>query len=105
MNYYRRKIFENCKFNLRFLGNEWIYAMTSIVKDLGGTIVISIDETTHFIIENKINSNKIYNKNNSQMYVNVNYIFQCYFNLYKFNELDKKYKAINSNFLSPVKNN
>ena len=105
MNYYRRKIFENCKFNLKFLGNEWIYAITSIVKDLGGTIVISIDETTHFIIENKINSNKIYNKNNSQMYVNVNYIFQCYFNLYKFNELDKKFKAINSNFLSPVKNN
>lgn len=97
MNFYRKKIFENCIFNLKFLDNEWHYLMNSIIRDLGGTISISIDETTHFIIEKTINSKNILYNNNSQKYVNVNYIIQCYFNLHKLDEDDKKYKAINKN--------
>lgn len=95
INCNRKKIFEDCKFNLKYLDNEWINPMSLIIKELGGTIVIPINEATHFILENKINSNKILNKNKTQKYVNVNYIIQCYLNLYKFNESDKKYKAIN----------
>ena len=96
MDFYRKKIFENCLFNLKFLDNEWHYRMISIIKDLGGKISISVDDSTHFIISNKINSNKLINKKDNQKYVNVNYIIQCYFNLYKLDELDIQYnQAIN----------
>lgn len=93
MDYFRKKIFENCKFNLKFLDNEWFYAMSSIINDLGGTITVINDETTHFIIENKYNLKKIYGLKKSSLFINVKYIFQCYFNLYRFNELDKQFKA------------
>lgn len=91
MDYYRKKIFENCLFNLKFLDNKFHYPMISIIKDLGGKISISIDDSTHFIIENKLNSKKLFNKKNYQKYVTVNYIIQCYFNLYKLDELDQNY--------------
>ena len=91
MNYFRKKIFEKCKFNLKYLSKDWNYSMSLIVKDLGGNITPSINDTTHFIVENKINTNKISNKNKLQKYVNINYIFQCYFNLYKFSESDCKF--------------
>ena len=91
MNYFRKKIFEKCKFNLKYLSKDWNYSMSLIVKDLGGNITPSINDTTHFIVENKINTNKISNKNKLQKYVNINYIFQCYFNLYKFSESDYKF--------------
>ena len=94
MNFYRKKIFENCIFNLKFLDNNWHYLMNSIITDLGGKISISKDESTHFIAEKSINSNNILYNNNSQKFVNVNYIIQCYFNLYKFDENEKKFKAI-----------
>ena len=91
MNYYRKKIFENCKFNLKYLGTNWDYTINLIMKDLGGIITNSIKETTHFVIENKLNLNKIYNNNKFQKFVNINYILQCYFNLIKFNESDKRF--------------
>lgn len=91
MNYYRKKIFENCKFNLKYLGTNWDYTINLIIKDLGGIITNSIKETTHFVIENKLNLNKIYNNNKFQKFVNINYILQCYFNLIKFNESDKRF--------------
>lgn len=94
MNYYRRNIFKNCKFNLKYLSNKWIMVVTSIIKDLGGSFTTHMNETTHFIIENNINSKNIINKNKLQKYVNVNYIFQCYFNLYKCSELDKRFNNI-----------
>ena len=68
--------------------------MISIIRELGGNISFSIEEATHFIIESKINSNKIIFKKDFQQYVNLNYIFQCYFNLYKFSENDIKFSAI-----------
>ena len=91
MNYYRKKIFENCKFNLKYLGTNWDYTINLIIKDLGGIITNSIKETTHFVIESKLNLNKIYNNNKFQKFVNINYILQCYFNLIKFNESDKRF--------------
>ena len=94
MDYYRKKIFENCLFNLKFLDNGWHYRMISIIKDLGGKISLSVDDSTHFIIENTINSKKLFNKKDNQKYVNVNYIIQCYFNLYKLDELDKYYNRV-----------
>ena len=94
INIYRKKIFENCFFNLKFLDNKWHHAMNSIIKELGGKISLSIEEATYFIIESKINLNKIIFRKDFQQYVNVNYIFQCYFNLNKFYENDIKYRAI-----------
>ena len=94
VNIYRKKIFDNCFFNLKFLENKWHHIMISIIKELGGNISFSIEEATHFIIESKIDSNKIIFKKDFQQYVNVNYIFQCYFNLYKFSENDIKFSAI-----------
>lgn len=91
MNYYRKKIFENCKFNLNYLGINWNYAINLIIKDLGGSITNSLKEATHFVIESKINFNKIIKKNKLQKLVNVNYILQCYFNLIKLNESDKRF--------------
>ena len=91
MNYYRKKIFENCKFNLKYLSTNWDYTINLIIKDLGGIITNSIKETTHFVIESKLNLNKIYNNNKFQKFVNINYILQCYFNLIKFNESDKRF--------------
>ena len=88
MDYYRKKVFENCKFNLKYLGNEWHYCITNMIKELGGSIVLNIEETTHFIIDTK----KIPIKKD-QIFVNVNYIFQCYFNLTRLNENEKKFKT------------
>ena len=93
IDYFRKKIFEKCKFNLKYLGNEWNYCIPNIIKELGGIIVISIDETTHFIIENKINIKNIIKPKNTQIFININYIFQCYFNLNRMNEYEKQFKA------------
>ena len=93
MDYYRRKIFENCKFNLKFLGNDWNFCIPNIIKELGGNIVINPDETTHFIVENKINMKNINYPNNNKIFININYIFQCYFNLNRMNEYEKQFKA------------
>ena len=85
MDFYRKKVFENCKFNLKYLSNEWHFCITNIIKELGGTIVLSTEEATHFIVEGKTVSIK-----KDQIFVNVNYIFQCYFNLTRLNENEKK---------------
>ncbi len=92
MEYYRKKVFEDCKFNLKYLENEWNYCISNMVKELGGNIVINIDETTHFITANEINMNKIKQKNN-QIFVNINYIFQCYFNFKRMSEFENQFKA------------
>jgi len=93
MDYYRKKVFEDCKFNLKYLENEWNYCISNMIKELGGNIVIDINETTHFIIENKINMNKIVKQKNNQIFVNINYIFQCYFNLKRMNEFENQFQA------------
>jgi len=95
MEFYRKKIFEDCKFNLKYYPNETSYFfISSIIKELGGIIVTNVDETTHFIIENKINMNNIVNKKNqNQTFINVNYIFQCYFNLNRMPEDEKQFKS------------
>ena len=92
IDYYRQKIFENCNFNLKFLGNEWNDIIPNIIRELGGKIVLQKDETTHFIIEKKINMDKINKPNKNQIFVNINYIFQCYFNLTRMDENEKQYK-------------
>ena len=97
MDYYRRKIFENCKFNLKFLGNDWNFCIPNIIKELGGNIVINPDETTHFIVENKINMKNINYPNNNKIFININYIFQCYFNLNRMNEYEKQF-VVNNTF-------
>lgn len=97
MHFFRKKIFENCKFNLKYLDNRWISPMNSIIKELGGVVVISIEEATHFIMEKKISSKKKISKNKFQKYVNLSYIFQCYFNMYKFDESESKFNAISEN--------
>jgi len=95
MEFYRKKIFEDCKFNLKYYPNETSYFfISSIIKELGGTIVTNVDETTHFITENKINMNNIVNKKNQNLiFINVNYIFQCYFNLNRMHEDEKQFKS------------
>ena len=96
MDYYRKKIFEDFKFNLKYLGNEWNFCIPNIIRELGGSIAISIDETTHFIIENKINIKNIIKPKNNQMFINISYIFQCYFNLNRMNQYEKQFKINDS---------
>ena len=93
IDYFRKKIFEDCKFNLKYLGNEWNYSISNIIRELGGIIVISLEETTHFIIENKINMKNIIKPKDNQIFININYIFQCYFNLNRMNEYEKQFKV------------
>ena len=95
MDYYRKKIFEDFKFNLKYLDNEWNFCIPNIIRELGGSIAISIDETTHFIIENKINMKNIIKPKGNQIFININYIFQCYFNLNRMNEYEKQFKINN----------
>ena len=97
INFYRKKIFEDCFFNMKYLDNKWSYTIKLIIKELGGNISLTVGEATHFIIENKINPNNIILKNVHQKYININYIFQCYFNLYKFSEDDDRYNTVNIN--------
>ena len=97
MDYYRKKIFEDFKFNLKYLGNEWNFCIPNIIRELGGSIAISIDETTHFIIENKINMKNIIKPKGNQMSINISYIFQCYFNLNRMNQNEKQFKINDSN--------
>ena len=91
MDFYRKKIFEDCKFNLKYLGNEQFDYIRNIINKLGGNIVTNTELTTHFITENKINMKKIVNKN--KIFININYIFQCYFNLNRMNEFEKQFEA------------
>ena len=97
MDYYRKKIFEDFKFNLKYLGNEWNFCIPNIIRELGGSIAISMDETTHFIIENKINMKNIIKPKSNQMFINISYIFQCYFNLNRMNQYEKQFKVNDSN--------
>ena len=97
MDYYRKKIFEDFKFNLKYLGNEWNFCIPNIIKELGGSIAISIEETTHFIIENRIDMKKIIKPKNNQIFINISYIFQCYFNLNRMNQYEKQFKINDSN--------
>ena len=60
MNYYRKKIFEYCKFYLKYLSSSWSNIINLIIKDLGGNIVNSSQEATHFVIEKKIELKKIF---------------------------------------------
>ena len=93
-NFYRKKIFESCFFNLRFLDNKWNYTINLIIKELGGNISLSVKEATHFIVESRINPKDIVFKKDFQKFVNVKYMFNCYFNLYKFPEDDTEYNTI-----------
>ena len=54
MDFFRKKIFENCKFNLKYLDNNWNYVIISLIGELGGEIVVNPDETTHFIVKDEI---------------------------------------------------
>ena len=97
MHFFRKKIFENCKFNLKYLDNKWTSPINSIIKELGGEVVISLEETSHFIFERKITSRRFLQKNKNKKYVNISFIFQCYFNMYKFDESESKFTAISEN--------
>ena len=90
MDFFRKKIFEKCKFNLRFLDNEWNYIISNLISELGGDIVINLDETTHFIVKDEINKDKIIWLKKNQNVININYIFQCYFNLYRMDESENQ---------------
>ena len=79
---------------MRFLDNKWNYTINLIIKELGGNISLSLKEATHFIVESRINPNDIIFKKDFQKFVNVDYMFNCYFNLYKFPEDDTEYKTI-----------
>ena len=90
MDFFRKKIFEGCKFNLKYLDSAWAIAISNVVSELGGDIVVDLDETTHFIINDKINKEKTTWLRKNQNLVNINYIFQCYFNLFRMNELENQ---------------
>ena len=92
MDFLRKKVFENCKFNLNFLDSSWIYNIIDIIKELGGVVVKpdEVDITTHYVVKDEIIKEKIPCLKQNQNVVNVNYIFKCYFNLYRMNELENQ---------------
>ena len=90
MDFFRKKIFENCKFNIKHIGDEWNYTINKIINELGGEIVVKTDETTHFIVNDVIKKDIIKTLKKNQYVVDINYIFQCYFNLYRMKELENQ---------------
>ena len=89
MDFFRKKVFEGCKFNFQFLDNEWMDTIKNLVDELGGNVVTKFDETTHFVFKDEVNREKIKSLRPNQHIINVNWIFQCYFNLFKMDELSK----------------
>ncbi len=59
MDFFRKKVFENCKFNLKNIDSKWMNIIIQIIKDLGGEIVVNINETTHFIVMDEIKNEDI----------------------------------------------
>ena len=90
MDFFRKKVFENCKFNLKNIDSKWMNIIIQIIKDFGGEIVVNINETTHFIVMDEIKSEDISKLKKNQYVININYIFQCYFNLYRMNESENQ---------------
>ena len=89
MDFFRKKVFEGCKFNFQFLDNEWMDTIKNLVDELGGNVVTKFDETTHFVFKEEVNREKIKSLRPNQHIISVNWIFQCYFNLFKMDELSK----------------
>ena len=89
MDFFRKKVFEGCKFNFQFLDNEWMDTVKNLVDELGGNVVTKFDETTHFVFKDEVNREKIKSLRPNQHIISVNWIFQCYFNLFKIDELSK----------------
>ena len=89
MDFFRKKVFEGCKFNFQFLDNEWMDTVKNLVDELGGNVVTKFDETTHFVFKDEVNREKIKSLRPNQHIISVNWIFQCYFNLFKMDELAK----------------
>ena len=89
MDFFRKKVFEGCKFNFQFLDNEWMDMIKNLVDELGGNVVTKFDETTHFVFKDEVNREKIKSLRPNQHIISVNWIFQCYFNLFKMDELSK----------------
>ena len=89
MDFFRKKVFEGCKFNFQFLDNEWMDTVKNLVDELGGNVVTKFDETTHFVFKDEVNREKIKSLRPNQHIISVNWIFQCYFNLFKMDELSK----------------
>ena len=90
MNFFRKKVFENCKFNLKNIDSKWLNIIIPIISDLGGEIVVNPNETTHFIVKDEIKTEAISKLKKNQFVININYIFQCYFNLYRMNESENQ---------------
>ena len=89
MDFFRKKVFEGCKFNFQFLDNEWMDTIKNLVDELGGNVVTKFDETTHFVFKDEVNREKIKSLRLNQHIISVNWIFQCYFNLFKMEEYSK----------------
>ena len=89
MDFFRKKVFEGCKFNFQYLDNEWMDTIKNLVDELGGNVVTKFDETTHFVFKDEVNREKIKSLRPNQHIISVNWIFQCYFNLFKMDELSK----------------
>ena len=89
MDFFRKKVFEGCKFNFQFLDNEWMDTIKNLVDELGGNVVTKFDETTHFVFKDEVNREKNKSLRPNQHIISVNWIFQCYFNLFKMEEYSK----------------
>ena len=89
MDFFRKKVFEGCKFNFQFLDNEWMDTIKNLVDELGGNVVTKFDETTHFVFKDEVNREKIKSLRPNQHIISINWIFQCYFNLFKMEEYSK----------------
>jgi hypothetical protein len=62
-----------------------------MIDCLGGKLTKEINETTHLIIEN-FDKKNIKNIKNNIFKVNIQWIFNCFFFLYKMDENNKLYK-------------
>ena len=88
----KKKILKNCCINLKYFNNnEYLELIKKMIDCLGGKLTKEINETTHLIIEN-FDKKNIKNIKNNIFKVNIQWIFNCFFFLYRMDENNKLYK-------------
>ena len=107
MEYYRKKIFDGCKFKIKY--NTLKKPLKIMIRDLGGEIIEDKkinkfknekkknkqedededenDDATHYIFQTQKKFKRLANK----FYIRSLYIYDCYFSMYRFDENESRY--------------
>ena len=107
MEYYRKKIFDGCKFKIKY--NTLKKPLKIMIRDLGGEVIEDKksnkiendkeknkqedeeedenDDATHYIFQTQKKFKRLANK----FYIRSLYIYDCYFSMYRFDENESRY--------------